>query len=439
MGRLTPNVLLSFAQFEREVTAERIRDKVSASKRKGMWMGGAVPMGYDAKDKALVVNEAEADAIRTIYRDYVELKSVPALIRRLAERGIVSRRRIDRFGRVTGGAAYSTGALYILLRNPLYIGKVRHKAAVYDGQHEAIIDLATWQAAQDLLNGNGGGPIAVQRKHARRWLDGLFFDTNGWPMKTTYSLKALPSVAHGKKRYWYYMSRPNIDTGVEKGERLPAQPIETAVRTGLAASLADQSWLVGVLAEFELGTREVGNIVECAGNLAAKLLKAADDGAGPLLAPLVRRIDLVPGLLKAKVDFGALIDIPGDHQDLVTGLDIPFTLHQNGKARPIIVRTSIGEPHRDPELVALVADARRWRDDLLAGRAASIKELTDREGLPQGAISRVLPLAWLAPDISSAIVDGRQPSDLTLARLRDLRELPLSWVDQRALLGFPAI
>lgn len=399
-----------------------------------------MPLGYDAKDKALVVKPAEAEAIRTIYHDYIELKSMPELMRRLAEHGIVSKRRIGRFGPMTGGGSFfSRGALYALLRNPLYMGKVRHKGSVHDGLHEAIIDLATWQAAQDLLDGNGGGPIALKRKHARRWLDGVLFDAKDWPMKTTYALKALPSVSNGKKRYWYDMSRPDVDAGGEKGERLPAQPIELAVRAGLAVALADRGWLIEAPSNVDVSAREVGTILERAGKLTVRLGKAADNAAGPLLASVLKRVDLVPGLLKAKLNLRGLVNRPSDRDDVVTGLDIPFTLHQNGKARPIIVRTAIGEPQRDPELVALIADARRWRDDLLAGRAASIEELTDGEGLPMGAISRILPLAWLAPDIAAAILEGRQPADLTLARLRSLPELPLSWVGQRALLGFPAI
>ena len=143
MGRLTLNVLLSFAQFEREVTGERIRDKVAASKRKGMWMGGAIPLGYDVEDKALVVSPTEATAIRTIFAEYLVLGSVRQLRARLDALGIVSKQRTNRFGRVSGGTTFSRGALYNILRNPIYIGKVRHKEELHEGLHEAIIDDAT--------------------------------------------------------------------------------------------------------------------------------------------------------------------------------------------------------------------------------------------------------------------------------------------------------
>ncbi len=440
MGRLTLNVLLSFAQFEREVTAERIRDKVTASKRKGLWMGGAVPMGYDVKDKALLVNAAESEAIRTVYRDYIALRSVPALIDRLRELGIVSKRRTDRFGRVTGGAAYSRGALYHLLRNPTYIGKVKHKDEVHEGQHDAIVDPVTWQTAQDLLDGNGGGEIAVRRQPARRWLDGVFFDAKGAAMKTTYALKALPALGKtSKKRYWYYTSRPKGQAGPERGERLPALPIEAAVRTAVARALADPGWLMDALAGSGAEAPDVGVILSRASGLAAQVETATEDAAGALLGPVLKRVDLAAGVLNVQIDLGALLDELGEQRSLPARLDLPFTLNQNGRAKPIVVRTANKKAHRDPELIALIADARRWRHDLLVGRAASIEEITTREGLPKGAVSRILPLAWLAPDIAAAILEGRQPAVLTSSRLRAVPDLPLGWADQRALLGIPSI
>lgn len=440
MGRLTLNVLLSFAQFEREVTAERIRDKVTASKRKGLWMGGAVPMGYDVKDKALIVNAAEAEAIRTVYREYLVLRSVPALIGRLGALGIVSKRRTDRFGRVTGGAAYSRGALYHLLRNPTYIGKVKHKDEVHEGQHPAIVDPATWQAAQEMLDGNGGGEIAVRRKPARRWLDGVFFDAKGTAMKTTYALKALSTLGTtAKKRYWYYTSRPNGLAGPERGERLSASPIEAMVRAAVAKVLADPGWLMDTLADSGAWAPDVGTILSRASELALRLANATEDATDVLLGSVLKRVDLMVGMLKIQIDLGAFLDQGIDRPSMLASLDLPFTLNQNGRAKPIVVRTANKEAHRDPELIALIADARRWRDDLLEGRAASIEEITTGEGLAKGAVSRILPLAWLAPDIAAAILEGLQPVVVTATRLRALPDLPLGWADQRALLGFPAI
>src|SRR5258708_25901660 len=154
MGRLTLNVLLSFAQFEREVTGERIRDKIAASKRKGMWMGGVPPLGYEIRERRLVVNPTEANTVRFIYERYLELGCVRQLSRELHERGIVSKVRISKKGVKSGGCRFSRGALYELLANPIHIGEIRHKQERYPGQHEAIVPRELWRRVQQRLGVN---------------------------------------------------------------------------------------------------------------------------------------------------------------------------------------------------------------------------------------------------------------------------------------------
>lgn len=241
MGRLTLNVLLSFSQFEREVTAERIRDKVAASKRRGIWMGGAVPMGYDVNDKALAVNLVESEAIRTIFAEYLAAGSVRELSNKLDALGIVSKQRTNRFGSKTGGTSFSRGTLCHILRNPIYIGKIRHQDELYDGLHEAIIDDATWQQAQELLANHGGKKIATSRRSARRLLNGLLFDSVGRPMRTTYAIKSTRSGgAAQSRRYWYYRSKPSCSDNQGNIERLPERfPFgRLSVAVGLAPSSA---------------------------------------------------------------------------------------------------------------------------------------------------------------------------------------------------------
>jgi site-specific DNA recombinase len=166
MGRLTLNVLLSFAQFEREVTGERIRDKIAASKRKGMWMGGTTPLGYDVDDRRLVINSAEAETVRHIYQRYLELQSVRLLRDELDRRGIVSKIRISKSGNRTGGKVFSRGALYELLSNPIYIGEIRHRKERHPGQHEPIVYRELWERVQRQLR--DGQPIARVRPRPRR-------------------------------------------------------------------------------------------------------------------------------------------------------------------------------------------------------------------------------------------------------------------------------
>ena len=182
MGRLTLNVLLSFAQFEREVTGERIRDKIAASKRKGMWMGGLVPLGYDVRDRHLVVNQAEAAAVREIFRCYQELGNVRLLKAELDQRGLRSKVRVANNGVQSGGHSFYRGALYTVLRNPIYIGQIRHKGFCHPGQHEAIVELDSWEQAQTLLSAHRIHGRAPSTKSAPSPLAARLFDERGEPL-----------------------------------------------------------------------------------------------------------------------------------------------------------------------------------------------------------------------------------------------------------------
>jgi len=144
MGRLTLNILLSFAQFEREVIGERIRDKLAASKRKGMWMGGVTPMGYVVKNRELVIEPDEAEGIRKIFDLFLMTKSPTEMAKMLPRMGVLSKRRMTKSGRILGGQAFDKGGLYKILQNPIYIGKIKHKDQIYEGRHDAIIDMETW-------------------------------------------------------------------------------------------------------------------------------------------------------------------------------------------------------------------------------------------------------------------------------------------------------
>jgi len=176
MGRLTLNVLLSFAQFEREVTGERIRDKIAASKRKGLWMGGTLPLGYDVRERHLVINEAEAQQVRKIYQRYLVLASVRLLKQELDQQGVVSKVRLSRKGSNSGGKSFSRGALYELLSNPIYIGDIRHKKEHHPGQHEPILERGIWQQVQQRLSNaaqRGSEPLS---KASSSPLAGKVFD-----------------------------------------------------------------------------------------------------------------------------------------------------------------------------------------------------------------------------------------------------------------------
>jgi DNA invertase Pin-like site-specific DNA recombinase len=436
MGRLTLNVLLSFAQFEREVTAERIRDKVAASKRKGMWMGGAVPLGYDVKDKALVVNPHEAGAIRIIFAEYLLMVSVRKLSKRLSKLGVVSKRRTDRYGRVSGGAAFSRGALYNILRNPIYIGKTRHKDDLYDGQHAAIIDDVTWQQVQAQLRQHGGKKMGTPRRSAKRCLDGVLFDSKGRAMRTTYANKSVQRKGTTQtKRYWYYTSKPTVSEGKNDVERLPAKEIERLVLSSLESRLSDKAWLADQIARADPADASMDDILQAAD--AHQLTIAADgrDANVQGLGELIDRVEVQKDCLRIRLNLHALLGQGESQSAVMASFETRFNKRQNGPSRPIVIVPE-DAPQPDPDLIALVADARRWVCELLEGKSCTIQQITEREGLRSGSVSRILPLAWLAPDITTAILEGRQPPGLTAKSLRDLPGLPLSWEQQRRILGF---
>ncbi|AXI41802.1 recombinase family protein [Sulfitobacter sp. SK011] len=436
MGRLTLNVLLSFAQFEREVTAERIRDKVAASKRKGMWMGGAVPMGYDVADKALVVIPDEATAIRTIFAEYLAAGSVRQLSARLDELGVVSKRRTNRHGRVSGGKAFSRGALYNILRNPIYIGKTRHKEELHEGLHEAIIDDATWQLTQAQLADHGGKKISAARRSARRLLDGVLFDSRGRQMRTTYASKSLRQEGMTRtKRYWYYTTAVSGSDDKFRIERLPADEIDRVVLNGLREHLSDPRWLADQTKGHERDAILIADILRATDKWRADTEESDGHVTAKNLPSIIDRIDAQKDRLSVSVNIAEMVESDADHTPILAGFEIPFQKRQNGRAKPIVIAAK-GAAQRDPDLIALVADARRWAGELLDGETSSIQQITEREGLRSGSVSRILPLAWLAPDISAAILEGRQPQHLNAKTLRNLRELPLDWIQQRQVLGF---
>ncbi len=242
MGHLTLNVLLSFAQFEREVTGERIRDKIAASKKKGMWMGGVVPLGYDIQDRALTINQNEATTVRHIYERYLALGSVRELKRELDQAGIISKIRMVN-GKQSGGNRFYRGALYTLLKNPIYIGKVSHKGKLYPGQHQAIMEPGLWKAVQDRLLANKRRTQLKTNSKAPSLLSGLLFDDRGNPMSPSHTTKK-------NLRYRYYVSQALPQYRAHEGGsvvRVPAKTVENLITNQLTTLLSDGNRLLDTL------------------------------------------------------------------------------------------------------------------------------------------------------------------------------------------------
>jgi site-specific DNA recombinase len=267
MGRLTLNILLSFAQFERELIGERVRDKIAASKKKGMWMGGTVPLGYDVKDRKLVVNKAGALTVVDIYGRYVRLKSVRALQQELDAAGIRSKSRIRSDGREAGKQRFSQGALYLLLQNRTYRGEATHKGNAYPGEHEPIVDKALWEAVQATLAENRVDRASGANTKAPSLLTGLLFDESGGRLTPTWSVKK-------GKRYRYYVST-SLVKGDRKTEtpryRIPAGDLDTAVVERLRKLLAGSGELIDALASLNLGRNRQSDLLARARQLASEL------------------------------------------------------------------------------------------------------------------------------------------------------------------------
>src|SRR5208282_4526209 len=258
MGRLTLNVLLSFAQFEREVTGERIRDKIAASKQKGMWMGGTVPLGYDLSDHRLVVNAAEGETVRLIFQLYLELKTLRRVREELDRRSIVSKQWVSKGGARHCGFRFRRGALYHLLANPIYVGEIRHKKAIYPGQHEPIVERAVWQRVQEMLNAKAAHPRGGAVSRTTGLLMGRLFDENGEPLYSCWAKK-------GELRYRYFVSKRLVRGSKmpdDRGWRLPAGRAEEAVTAAALQMLSDRGALASTLKTRGLSASELKQAVE---------------------------------------------------------------------------------------------------------------------------------------------------------------------------------
>lgn len=418
MGRLTLNVLLSFAQFEREVTAERIRDKIAASKRKGMWMGGPVPLGYNVMDRKLIIDEGEAESVRTVFRRHQALRSLQALAPDLAKNGIVSKTRIMRSGRVVGGHAFSPGAIGYLLRNPIYIGQIRHGDKLYDGEHLPIIDAKLWQASQRLLANN------MPRPHTGRksLLAGLIEDGLGRPMRAEHANK-------GDRRYRYYVSK--LQDGIsEPAWRLPAGDIEALVLDELTRFIRDPVHLSGELGE---AAALIPNLEERCHRIALAMSEPCT--SSQTLDQLGVRVTALQGHLKISIRVGAMIDMAGGYNhsfapDAIISTSVPTSLKRRGHELKLVYASAQNTPaRRDERLIRLLGSARSaWNELLNAPRALTATR--------RSHLVRLARLRFLAPDIVSAILDGSQPVELTTRSLLRIADLPLDWTSQRRQLGF---
>jgi len=427
MGRLTLNVLLSFAQFEREVTGERIRDKIAASKKKGMWMGGFVPVGYRKHDRRLVIDEEEAETVRLIFWRYNELKSVRLLKQDLDQRGLVSKVRISRSGLKMGGKSYSRGKLYNLLSNPIYKGEIRHLKVCHRGLHEPIIDTDLWDKTQRLLAEHAVRGANENRNPSPSPLACRLFDECGRALTPTHAVRK-------GRRHRYYVSRVLLTEGASDTSgsrwRLPAKQIEPIISTATATLLEDKPALVTAIQARGIEAERIVPILEQATGWVRKLKSSTP---GETLAILVDRVDLTESGFKLALRL-PISENPSDKLNLERF--VPLTMQKRGaELRLVIQNEPSARSTVDLVLLKTIARAHRWFDQLISGDAESLAAIATREGLNYRFVGKTIRLAFLAPEVVEAIAEGRQPPELSTELLTKRIRLPLDWRDQKRLLN----
>jgi hypothetical protein len=397
MGRLTLNVLLSFAQFEREVTSERIRDKIGASKRKGLWVGGMVPLGYVSRDKKLFIEEEEAERVRTIFQRYLELGSIGLLLADLRERGIVTKVRHLSDGRTVGGIPFTRGPLAYLLRNRFYIGEVVFKGEICPGVHLPILDRDLFEAVQRKLAEQRNGHRAA-RASPDALLTGRIFDDRGNRMSPSHSRK-------GATRHRYYVSSAVIQGRPEAAGSIPRVPgakIEAVVVDAVRTHVGHDA----PIDTTELITAYVRQIEVKRSEIAVSLLN--EDQASE------------------------------DENDNPIVLTVPWSKTPHRRHRDLILPEGSSSAEALPirsdtraKLVTAIARGRRWLSEIEAG-AVTIDGIASRQACSKRHVSMTISLAFLAPSLVKAAVEGRLPHGIGVARLFDA---PVAWLRQHQMLG----
>ncbi|QNN64621.1 recombinase family protein [Sphingomonas rhizophila] len=401
MGRLTLNVLLSFAQFEREVTSERIRDKIAASKKKGIWMGGPVPLGYRLGNRKLLMDDDEAEIVRSIFRRYSELRSVTKLAEELAQQNVRTKVRQYSNGRIAGGVHFQRGSLSQLLQNPIYAGKVPYRAELYDGEHDGIIAERDWAEVQQILASNRHDRKLGKQTRYPSLLTGMISDPEGRPMTPV-------STHKGSRRHRYYVTRLRPGEDKQHAWRVPANELDSAAM----AAVCD--WLRSHERPCQPG----------------KLMSDRElaDELPDFSIPTQRKVLIERGV---KVQLGEMELCLSIADEAQTVIRLPVRTVRRGTELKVVLESGDRQRAPDPVLLKLVALAMSARKSLFSSKTDQMTSHYSKRHLWQ-----LLRISFLAPDIVTAIVEGRQPPSLTGRRLLRVTDLPLDWPGQRRILGF---
>ena len=441
MGRLTLNVLLSFAQFEREVTAERIRDKIAASRKKGMWMGGNVPLGYRVENRKLLINEVEAETIRHIFHRYLELKSIRKLADEVNRSDKVIRRGPPRNGTHYITDAFRSGNLRHLLANPVYVGKVRHRDKVYEGEHEGIIDAEVFERVQAQLKQQAPRRRHSTNTHDVHLLKGILYDETGDRLTPTHASKK-------GVRYRYYVSKRIVDKGRDPahpyaGWRVRAGHIDAIVENQLLQFLSDggqlMEWFTRAL-EGEQVSRLPMQALDKKDQWADLKAEDKQETLQRLFVGITIRVGWIRFELDRQAFLSWLMDVPPDslsHENLRSFvLEQPMSVRRRGVESRMVMANGASLPRPDAALIDFIVRANTYLAALTDGSVKTLTQVAKEQGTDISEVSRLLPFAFLAPQLVEAILAGNQPFELGALRLARLASLPVNWHQQAELLGF---
>ncbi len=439
MGRLTLNVLLSFAQFEREVTGERIRDKIAASKKKGMWMGGSVPHGYDCVERRLVINPREASIVRRIFREYLRLGCVSKLKIYLDQKQIRSKVRVSAAGRTYGGATYSRGALYHLLNNRIYIGEIVHRDKVHPGLHEAIVPRELWNKVAARLKQNNQAHRTEKSRSTPSLLTGKLFDTDGNRFTPTHAVK-------NAKRYRYYTSQTVVrNDGIKPAiARFPAQELEQFVISQVRLLLQTPSRCTAGMKNSPIK----GAATERIEHLAKQWPKLETSKQHEVVRNILKRVTVGETTVWVEIDrIRLLATLLGQSADALRPSSVIKhgilrlagnfqVLRRGGELRVISPNgdsSSEGKPV--PSLVKAIARAHSWYERIATGEFTTVNQLAQKSGLTLRYVRCILQCGHLSPQIVEALLAGKHRPNLTLKEF--LRGVPLDWQEQETKLLRP--
>jgi site-specific DNA recombinase len=419
--------LLSFAQFEREVTGERIRDKVAASKKKGMWMGGHVPKGYDRIEGRLVVNAEEAVAVRNIFLAYLECGCVRKLAERLKYSGIRSKRWTSSTGRQRGGAILSRGSLYHTLNNPIYIGKIAHQGKLHDGQHEPILDSQIWNQVAAMLKANRVDRRTRGNLPSGRLLHGKLLSSDGQSYTPTHAAK------RGRRYFYYILTGSGRGSSVNTIKRLPAEALEERVLSSISSFLEDSLRVSGHFKTLDV--RELRLLTSAAKHRAAQLSETNHADTRDFVSQIVQKViveknELCISLSGERLYKSFVGNVCPGGTPIEIQLREPISLARRGSAVKLIL--SNGDCKSDAPIASLVravVQARTWSDWIVSGNVKNLEQLAVKSGLNKRYASRILRLAALSPKLYEAVLAGDHSPLLTVSAF--VKDLPLEWGEQR--------